>query len=71
MQLHSLRGTKDVRDNSPFTAKLGAADDSLPGSASHPVPAPEGWGGGGLSLLSPAGTDPSADCPNCLRDSSG
>lgn len=36
----------DVRDNSPFTAKLGAADDSLPGSASHPVPAPEGWGGG-------------------------
>lgn len=46
MQLHSLRGTKDVRDNSPFTAKLGAADDSLPGSASHPVPAPEGWGGG-------------------------
>ena len=25
----------------------------------------------GLSLLSPAGTDPSADCPNCLRDSSG
>lgn len=50
MQLHSLRGTKDVRDNSPFTAKLGAADDSLPGSASHPVPAPEGWGGGWSEL---------------------
>ena len=32
----------DVGNDHPLTAKLGAADDSLPGSASHPVPAPEG-----------------------------
>lgn len=32
----------DVGNDRPLTAKLGAADNSLPGSASHPVPAPEG-----------------------------
>ena len=44
----------DVGNDSPLTAKLGAADDSLPGSASSPVPAPEG------SELAVTCRDPSA-----------